>query len=247
MRWLRSAPQTGKRTRGPGDGAEGSSPPDERDSDRGAAGWCDSRLRRRPGAADDQGRAPLPRAAAPAERDRRHPAHLPGQGLPPAEARRRARHRPHGRGRLARACTPISSRPWRSATGCWRRWWSTSTAMRRPSRPGSGSAGAGYLEATLSGGERIGVSSWSQTLLSVVDRLRPLRTSGADSRRPAGRRRGRRLGPGPGEPAARRAGHADRGQPHLRPRARAWSVARRCDGVCWPIPPWRGWRPTGRT
>jgi DNA-binding transcriptional regulator LsrR (DeoR family) len=45
---------------------------------------------------------------------------------------------------------------------------------------GLGSAGAGYLEATLSGGERIGVSSWSQTLLSVVDRLRPLRTSGAD-------------------------------------------------------------------
>ncbi|HVK34549.1 MAG TPA: sugar-binding domain-containing protein [Microlunatus sp.] len=46
---------------------------------------------------------------------------------------------------------------------------------------GLGSAGAGYLEATLSGGDRIGVSSWSQTLLSVVDRLRPLRTSGADS------------------------------------------------------------------
>lgn len=45
---------------------------------------------------------------------------------------------------------------------------------------GLGSAGASYLEATLSGGERIGVSSWSQTLLSVVDRLRPLRTSGAD-------------------------------------------------------------------
>lgn len=46
---------------------------------------------------------------------------------------------------------------------------------------GLGSAGASYLEAILSGGERIGVSSWSQTLLSVVDRLRPLRTSGADS------------------------------------------------------------------
>jgi DNA-binding transcriptional regulator LsrR (DeoR family) len=46
---------------------------------------------------------------------------------------------------------------------------------------GLGSAGASYLEAVLSGGERIGVSSWSQTLLSVVDRLRPLRTSGADS------------------------------------------------------------------
>jgi DNA-binding transcriptional regulator LsrR (DeoR family) len=46
---------------------------------------------------------------------------------------------------------------------------------------GIGSAGASYLEATLTGGERIGISSWSQTLLSVVDRLRPLRTAGADS------------------------------------------------------------------
>ena len=45
---------------------------------------------------------------------------------------------------------------------------------------GIGSAGASYLEATLAGGERIGVSSWSQTLLSVADRLTPLRTSGAD-------------------------------------------------------------------
>ena len=45
---------------------------------------------------------------------------------------------------------------------------------------GLGSAGASYLEATLAGGERIGVSSWSQTLLSVADRLAPLRTSGAD-------------------------------------------------------------------
>ncbi|HEY5821347.1 MAG TPA: sugar-binding domain-containing protein, partial [Propionibacteriaceae bacterium] len=44
-----------------------------------------------------------------------------------------------------------------------------------------GSAGASYLEATLTGGERIGISSWSATLLSVVDRLRPLRTAGADT------------------------------------------------------------------
>ncbi|RCK69652.1 sugar-binding transcriptional regulator [Desertihabitans brevis] len=46
---------------------------------------------------------------------------------------------------------------------------------------GLGSAGASYLEATLSGGERIGVSSWSQTLLAVVDRLRQRRASGAES------------------------------------------------------------------
>lgn len=46
---------------------------------------------------------------------------------------------------------------------------------------GIGSAGATYLESTLTGGERIGISSWSQTLLAVADRLRPLRVSGADN------------------------------------------------------------------
>lgn len=45
---------------------------------------------------------------------------------------------------------------------------------------GIGSAGATYLEATLTGGERIGISSWSQTLLAAVDRLRPLRVAGAE-------------------------------------------------------------------
>jgi DNA-binding transcriptional regulator LsrR (DeoR family) len=44
-----------------------------------------------------------------------------------------------------------------------------------------GSAGASYLEATLTGGERVGISSWSQTLLAVVDRMRPFRLPGADS------------------------------------------------------------------
>ncbi|HXD24868.1 MAG TPA: sugar-binding transcriptional regulator [Propionibacteriaceae bacterium] len=44
-----------------------------------------------------------------------------------------------------------------------------------------GSAGATYLETTLTGGERIGISSWSQTLLAVVDRMRPLRVPGAES------------------------------------------------------------------
>jgi DNA-binding transcriptional regulator LsrR (DeoR family) len=46
---------------------------------------------------------------------------------------------------------------------------------------GIGSAGATYLESTLTGGERIGISPWSQTLLAVADRLRPLRVSGADN------------------------------------------------------------------
>src|SRR3982751_3874233 len=44
-----------------------------------------------------------------------------------------------------------------------------------------GSAGAAYLETTLTGGERIGISSWSETLLAVVDRMQPLRLPGADS------------------------------------------------------------------
>jgi DNA-binding transcriptional regulator LsrR (DeoR family) len=44
-----------------------------------------------------------------------------------------------------------------------------------------GSAGATHLETTLTGGERIGISSWSQTLLAVVDRMRPFRVPGADS------------------------------------------------------------------
>jgi DNA-binding transcriptional regulator LsrR (DeoR family) len=43
-----------------------------------------------------------------------------------------------------------------------------------------GSAGAAYLETTLTGGDRIGISSWSQTLLSVVDRMRPFKSPGAD-------------------------------------------------------------------
>jgi DNA-binding transcriptional regulator LsrR (DeoR family) len=44
-----------------------------------------------------------------------------------------------------------------------------------------GSAGASYLETTLTGGERVGISSWSQTLLAVVDRMHPFRLPGAES------------------------------------------------------------------
>jgi DNA-binding transcriptional regulator LsrR (DeoR family) len=44
-----------------------------------------------------------------------------------------------------------------------------------------GSAGASYLEVTLTGGERVGISSWSETLLAVVDRMHPLRVRGAES------------------------------------------------------------------
>jgi DNA-binding transcriptional regulator LsrR (DeoR family) len=44
-----------------------------------------------------------------------------------------------------------------------------------------GSVGATYLETTLTGRERIGISSWSQTLLAAVDRMRPFRLPGAES------------------------------------------------------------------
>lgn len=46
---------------------------------------------------------------------------------------------------------------------------------------GLGSAGATYLETTLTGSERVGISSWSQTLISIVDRMRPFKTPGAAS------------------------------------------------------------------
>lgn len=42
-----------------------------------------------------------------------------------------------------------------------------------------GAAAASYLEATLGGGDRIGISSWSQTLLALVDRMRPFNVGGA--------------------------------------------------------------------
>lgn len=42
-----------------------------------------------------------------------------------------------------------------------------------------GAGAAAYLEATLAGTDRIGVSSWSQTLLAVVDRMRPFAARGA--------------------------------------------------------------------
>lgn len=42
-----------------------------------------------------------------------------------------------------------------------------------------GAAAGSYLEASLSGGDRIGISSWSQTLLAMVDRMRPFPMGGA--------------------------------------------------------------------
>ena len=42
-----------------------------------------------------------------------------------------------------------------------------------------GAGAAGYLEASLSGTDRIGVSSWSRSVLAMTDRMRPLPTRGA--------------------------------------------------------------------
>ncbi|CAN5373933.1 sugar-binding transcriptional regulator [soil metagenome] len=42
-----------------------------------------------------------------------------------------------------------------------------------------GSAGAAYLETTLTGGERVGISSWSSTLLATVDSMAPRTVSTA--------------------------------------------------------------------
>ena len=43
-----------------------------------------------------------------------------------------------------------------------------------------GSAAAHYLESTLTGGDKIGISSWSATLLSTVEAMRPKVSKGAD-------------------------------------------------------------------
>lgn len=43
-----------------------------------------------------------------------------------------------------------------------------------------GAGAAAYLEATLSGGDRIGVSSWSRTLRAMSERMRPLPSRGAN-------------------------------------------------------------------
>lgn len=42
-----------------------------------------------------------------------------------------------------------------------------------------GAGAAAYLEATLSGSDRIGISSWSQTLLAVTEHMRPFTAGGA--------------------------------------------------------------------
>lgn len=43
-----------------------------------------------------------------------------------------------------------------------------------------GVAAGAYLELTLTGGDVVGISSWSSTLLAAVDSMRPLPRSGAD-------------------------------------------------------------------
>jgi DNA-binding transcriptional regulator LsrR (DeoR family) len=46
--------------------------------------------------------------------------------------------------------------------------------------PALGAAAAVYLDATLTGGDRVGISSWSSTLLATVEAMRPRPTRTAD-------------------------------------------------------------------
>ncbi|MFV2022390.1 sugar-binding transcriptional regulator [Micromonospora sp. LOL_023] len=46
--------------------------------------------------------------------------------------------------------------------------------------PALGAAAADYLETTLTGGDRVGISSWSATLLAAVERMRPSRARVVD-------------------------------------------------------------------
>ncbi|WP_308159814.1 sugar-binding transcriptional regulator [Arthrobacter sp. ISL-5] len=46
---------------------------------------------------------------------------------------------------------------------------------------GIGAAAAGYLEVTLTGGNRVGLSSWSSTLLATVDAMSPRNVKTAES------------------------------------------------------------------
>jgi DNA-binding transcriptional regulator LsrR (DeoR family) len=63
-----------------------------------------------------------------------------------------------------------------------------------------GVAAARYLEATMTGGDVVGISSWSSTLLAAVDAMRPLPRTGAE--------RALQLFGGVGNPSAE--GHAAR-------------------------------------
>ena len=90
----------------------------------------------------------------------------------------------------------------------------------RPTRcPALGAATAVYLETTLMEGDRLGISSWSATLLAAVEAMRS--RPGGRGGRPADGRGGRSAGPGPGDPADGAARRADRRGtgPHVGARA----------------------------
>ena len=72
---------------------------------------------------------------------------------------------------------------------------SCSTRARRASPATSATATARYLEASLTGGDVVGISSWSPTLLAAVDAMRPLPPK-------AGAERALQLFGGVGNPAA---------------------------------------------
>ncbi len=111
---------------------------------------------------------------------------------------------------------------------------------------GIGSAGASYLEATLTGGERIGISTWSQTLLSVVDRMHPLRLAGADNvvqliggiGVSSAQARANRL--------LERSGPAARARTPPSSPPQGWSAAGPPATACCTTSRWKRWPPSGR-
>ena len=141
---------------------------------------------------------------------RPHRAHL---GQHPARRLPRARRR---------HCRPATASARRSS-------WTPSTRSSHMLRD-IGSAAAFYLEGTLRKGDVIGISSWSATLLAMVDAMQTCRAAsgggGADPRRHGqSRLRGARH---PVDPAA---GDADERPARLPARARAGGVGRDAPGA----------------
>ena len=167
----------------------------------------------RPAAADDEGRADVPRARRAPGRHRPHAQHLAGEGLAAAQACGIRRHRPHDGHRRARRVRRARGAARELGSGSPRRW--SSTSIRMPTRARRSRRSARARRPTSrppsAARDRIGVSSWSQTLLAMVDRMRPSPSPRADRGRAAARRHRRPRGAGPFAPPARRArAHARR-------------------------------------
>src|SRR5690606_4537076 len=130
--------------------------------------------------AHGEGGADVSRARDAPVRHRGGLAHLPASGVPHAQAghgdRHRAHHscasprRPHRRRGAARA--GIQTAP----SGGRRRRGGDEDVT-----PAIGTAAADYLSATLIGGDTVGISSWSASLIAVVGAMSPFRTPVVDT------------------------------------------------------------------